>query len=149
MVPTHKSCGCPLNTYCMHGGPDEFSYDLNPILPYKGSIEGLEDMIKEIEKSEVKPEVKTLAEKIFAIRVEYDTLKEELFEKSIKILGLDWDAPASWPIEDITTDWYDNSICFEGVENGFKITTEQQGRLKELGFSLIWVCYKNDERDVY
>lgn len=46
-------------------------------------------------------------------------------------------------ISDIRWDYYDESIELDGCEDGFTMTTEQVQAIKDLGFKIIFVNYKN------
>lgn len=93
--------------------------------------------------------IKNLANKIHSINHMKTLYEEFLYDEIIKIFNGDDDNSKSWPCEDLHTDFYDNSLELISCLKSTKPTEEQQSQIWKMGFSKLYVNYKDGSEKLY
>jgi hypothetical protein len=93
---------------------------------------------------------RTFAEQFFNAQDFAAVQEDRLYDRVLKIFGVDHEDTDNWPFHDLGWDSYDNSIEMKcDVTTPWAPTEEQMQKLfTELGFSQCWVCYGERNNDL-
>lgn len=89
------------------------------------------------------------ADELFDAMMKIGVLRDRLENTLLTSIGVDVTDVSTWPLDDITFDWYDSSFEFKGVRLDWEPTPEMQAKWWELGFERCWICYKDKTEKYY
>jgi len=93
-----------------------------------------------------------LLDRLFAAHTTYGSLEEELTNTMLTIFGVPQaqiDLGENWPFEEVTWDWYDQSVELKQANPGLSLATEQQILFWETGFRVLFICYSDGTERTY